>query len=215
MNPNFSVLDVAEGIGWSRYNSFQAGLVRRFTTGLQAQISYTFSRCIDIESGSWALDGGTIFEDSYDHNRDKGLCSFHIGHNLVANGLYVLPFHGNRFIEGWQVAPIFNYHTGLPFNITDGFISAFQNGSTNPANRPNYSPNGTALVNGVTISCNNNPIYSDPAHNDVTRAWHLSASNIYNINPACFSLPPTGELGNLRHFCSKRPSARKSRIAAG
>jgi hypothetical protein len=199
LNPNFGVLDVAEAIGWSKYNSLQAGLVRRLTGGLQAQLSYTYSECTDVESGSWTLDGGTIFSNSYDHNSDKGWCSFQIRHNFIMNSLYVLPFKGNRLVEGWQVSGIFSFHTGLPINVVDGFAQAYLNSSSanTTYNRPNWNPNGTALVNGATITCNGNAVFGDPTNNAMTQALHLATANTFYINPACFSLPPVGELGNL------------------
>ena len=100
VNPNFNNLDVGETNGWSRYNALQAGLVRTYTDGLQAQLAYTYSDCLDIESGSWGQDGGTVYEDPYNINLDKGYCSFHVRNNLTANGVYGLPFHGNRLVEG-------------------------------------------------------------------------------------------------------------------
>ncbi len=54
IDPNFSYIDQSESIGWSKYDALQAGLVRRLTNSLQGQISYTYSECTDIESGSYA-----------------------------------------------------------------------------------------------------------------------------------------------------------------
>jgi len=199
LNPNFSVLDVAETIGWSKYNSLQAGIVRQISNGLQAQISYTYSECTDNESGSWALDAGSIFTNPFNYNADAGWCSYQIRSNIIVNAVYLLPFHGSRWKEGWQISPLFNFHSGLPVNVTDGFAQAYINSSSASGtyNRPNYNPTGSVVVNGQTIGCNNTPVFSDPTNNAMTAAEHLSSANTFYINPACFSLPTVGELGNL------------------
>ena len=163
--------------------------------GLQLQLAYTYSECTDIESGSWGQDAGTIYENSFNHNQDRGYCAYQVRHNLTANGLYVLPFRGNRLAEGWQIGSIFTIHTGVPINVTDGFVYAWQNGST--ANRPNYNPNGSVVVNHQTINCNNDPVFSNPMNNPMTQAEGLGSGNTWFVNPACYSLPPVGELGNL------------------
>ena len=199
VNPSFGVLDVAEAVGWSKYNGLQAGLTRRLTSGLQAQLSYTYSECTDIESGSWALDAGTIFTNTYNINADKGWCGYQVRHNFIMNSMYVLPFHGNRLLEGWQMSGIFSIHSGVPANFIDGFGQAYVNSSSASGtyNRPNYNPNGSVVVNGATLTCDNNPVYSNPKNNPMTQTEHLATANVFYVNPACFSLPPVGELGNL------------------
>ena len=95
------------------------------TNNLSAQVSYTYSDCVDISSGDWTQEGGTIIADAYNPNVDRGPCLFMIGHNLTANFLYILPFQKNRLVSGWQVGGILYFATGGPFDVT-----TFANGST-------------------------------------------------------------------------------------
>ena len=183
INKNFSYIDQSESTGWSKYNALQAGFVRRLTNNLQGQISYTYSECTDIGSGSFGLDAGTNFQNPYSPNDDRGWCAFHVRHNLVLNSMYTLPFHGNKLVDGWQLSGIFTHHTGVPVNVTDGFIQAFQNGTT--ANRPNRVPG----------DCN--PVNKNPEQ----------PNGVFWINPACFTLPPVGELGNVARNYVIGPSA--------
>src|SRR5205807_10301413 len=73
-------------------------------------------------------------ENPYNASIDKGLCGFDIRHTLRVNGLWALPFHGNRLVEGWQISGIESAYGGVPVNITTGVSRAFQLS----ADRPNY-----------------------------------------------------------------------------
>ncbi len=131
-------------LGDSRYNSMQVTLNRRFTNKVQVQAAYTFSRCIDDiggggGGGNTTNSGGTGGavngpENPYNASIDKGLCGFDIRHTLRVNGLWALPFHGNRLVEGWQISGIESAYGGVPVNITTGVSRAFQLS----ADRPNY-----------------------------------------------------------------------------
>jgi hypothetical protein len=184
VNPNFGPVILAENISFSNYKSMQFGLVRRLLNGWQSQLSYTWSKCEDNGSGSWGLDRGTNFQNPYRPEDDLGRCAFDLRHNVVINGMYLLPFKGNQFVEGWQVSGIFNFRSGLPNNVTDGIIRAFNNQGS--ANRPNYVPNAPG--------CNSNPVLPESDRFPV-------GSNPRWINTACFQLPRLGELGTVpRNF---------------
>ncbi len=177
VSPAIGFLDAADTVAWSKYNSAQIVVDRRLTNGLQFQASYTYSHCTDIGSGSWNLDNAPTEGDPYNPNYDRGLCGYDIRHNLIVNGVYMLPFRGNKLVAGWQIGGIFNWHTGLPMIVTNGFPNALENGSS--ADRPNYTPNAPG--------CNNNP------YNNGT----LGLPRNYWLNVNCFGLAPAGELGNL------------------
>lgn len=174
----------------SRYNSLQAALDKRFSHDFQAQVSYTFSKCLsDGDAALASLSGNapTVYENPYNRGYDYSLCGYNVTQALRVNGLYTLPFHGNRFVEGWQISEILSASTGLPFNITDGVDQGNQleQNGTQVTERPNYSPNNPAVVrNGVTVypACNNDPIIG------TATMW---------FNPNCFSPEPFGTLGNF------------------
>jgi hypothetical protein len=161
--------------GDSRYNSMQVTLNRRFTSSVQVQVAYTYSRCIDDEGGgggggNTTNSGGTAAATNtpanpYNQSTDKGLCGFDIRHTLRVNGLWALPFHRNRIVAGWQISGIESAYSGVPVNITTGASRAY----TQSPDRPNY-------VAGCQIQQEN------------VNQW---------FNPACFALQPAGTLGNL------------------
>ncbi len=172
-DPNLSVFPEAVPGTTSRYNSLQTSLNRRFTRNVQAQLAYTYSKCID-DGGSpvGSLNGGNSpasYENPYVRAIDRGLCNFNTTHALRVNGLVALPFHGNRLVEGWQLSGIVTANTGLPFTVSTGFDQVGYAGSGTP--RPNLNPGFSP----------------NPAVGNVNE-W---------FNPAAFSLQPVGTLGNL------------------
>ena len=84
------------------------------------------------------------------------------------SSVYSLPFKGNPLVSGWQLSGNFTYSSGAPWNVILNFDQA---GNGNSAEeRPN-------ITSGV------NPI--------------IGSVNGY-ANPAAFSVPAVGTLGNLQ-----------------
>lgn len=192
LNPNFGFINQAETIGWSKYNSFQAGAVRRLANNWQMQASYTYSKCRDIESGSWGLDAGVVMQNSYNYNADAGWCGYDVRHNVYFNSMYNLPFHQNRLVSGWSLSGIFSFHTGVPVNITDGFVWSYPNTTGAGSNRPNYVPNAP--------NCGGNPYNPNPTLSPAGTSL-AAKGGVFWVNPSCFALPPLGEFGNTpRNF---------------
>jgi hypothetical protein len=101
-------------------------------------VNYTLSRATDYFS-----DEG-LFQIEHDQSRpelNKGLSDYHRTHRLILSWAWDLPFRGNLFVEGWQVAGIGTFQSGRPFTITDGEYSAVLVSTTNP--RPNLAPGAT------------------------------------------------------------------------
>ncbi len=124
----------------SRYNSLQAALNRRLTHNVQMQVGYTYSKCMDTGDavlGSLSGNSPTLYENPYTTSPDYSVCGYNVTHAFHINGLYTLPFHGNRFVEGWQFTGILSASTGLPFNVTDGVD---QSNQLTGVPRPNYNP---------------------------------------------------------------------------
>ena len=168
----------------SRYNSLQAALNRRLSHNIQAQVSYTYSRCEgtgDATLGSLSGNSPTTFSNPYDRLPDFSVCGYNVTQALRLNGLYNLPFHANRLVEGWQLTGIMAASTGLPFNVSDGVDQSNQLGATT---RPDYAPNNPALTVGSINypACNNSPMIR------TVGMW---------FNPNCFNQEAFGTLGNF------------------
>jgi len=144
---------------------------RRFAQNLEMTASYNWSRCIDNGGylGSFNAASTAEFTDPYNTNTDKAVCSFDQTHVFKLNGLYALPFHGNRFVEGWQLTGILTANSGLPVNISDGYDEATGGSTVALVPRPNYVSGCQQIVGKID-------------------EW---------FNPGCYSLEAPGTLGNL------------------
>jgi hypothetical protein len=187
LNTGLSTFPNANPEATSRYNSLLVSLTRRFTRNVQFGASYNWSRCLSNGGwlGSFNSNGQGEFMNPYNINQDKGLCAYNQSQVFKVNGLYALPFHANRIVEGWQISGIMSATAGLPLTLTDSYDESTgqSNGNLNP-DRPNYSPNNpAAVINGISYpACNNQPI--------------LGYQTMY-YNPNCFTISAPGTLGNL------------------
>jgi Carboxypeptidase regulatory-like domain/TonB dependent receptor-like, beta-barrel len=118
--------------GSSNYLAMEIGLRRRFSQGLQYQISYTWSHAIDNQSdifegvptdprtGAFALAG---FTRQFDARVDRGNASFDQRHNLVVNAIWDLPklpvnaAWVNHVFRDWTVSLIGAYRSGFPVTV--------------------------------------------------------------------------------------------------
>ncbi|HEX7332727.1 MAG TPA: carboxypeptidase regulatory-like domain-containing protein [Pyrinomonadaceae bacterium] len=103
-----------EGSGNSSYNALWLTANKRFSRGFQFNASYTFSKSIDYNSLN---SQGVVIQDSYNVRGSRGLSDFDARHRFVFSGLYELPFHGNRLVDGWQLSSIVQMQSGNPVNI--------------------------------------------------------------------------------------------------
>ena len=125
--------------GKSWYHALQASLQKRFSAGYMFNVNYTLSRATDYFSDEGLFQ---IENDQSHPELNKGLSDFHRRHRLIMSWAWDLPFRGNRFVEGWQLAGIGTFQSGRPFTITDGEFSAVLVSTNNP--RPNLAPGAHA-----------------------------------------------------------------------
>jgi len=120
----------------SHYNGLQLTGVKRIGHGLEGQINYTFSRCMDEVSNGGFLQfsaGGILSPLPGELRRDYGPCDYDVRHNLDAQYVYQLPFKtANRrlgyAVNGWQISGTVFWHSGLPFSVFSTPYSAKGNG---------------------------------------------------------------------------------------
>ena len=103
-----------ESAGNSSYNAMWLTGTQRLRQGFQFNASYTWSKSIDYNSFS---SGGVVGQNSYDLRGDRGLSDFDARHRFVISAIYDLPFRGNEWVEGWQLAAIVQAQSGNPMNI--------------------------------------------------------------------------------------------------
>src|SRR5205809_2941784 len=181
-NPNFTTITQRKPDAQSFYNALEAGLSKRYSYGLRAQLSYTFSRSIDEASGinSQDFDNSTTYViDWYDRKADRGLSSFWSKHVFVANWSYDLPFgrtatgFAGALLRGWQINNIAAVQSGTPFEVRLGFNRSGNLNTTSFSfhERPSVKP-----------AHSNNPILGGP-------------DRYFDVN--AFELQPVNTIGNL------------------
>jgi hypothetical protein len=102
-------------IGYSNYNALWVTLAKTFSHGMQFNTNYEWAKSMDINSlGS---QGGAVLPDSTNPAENYGLSDFDVRHHFAGTAIYDLPFHRNRWVDGFQLSGIFQYQTGNPVNI--------------------------------------------------------------------------------------------------
>ena len=124
---NANVAEIQSTVWQSKswYDSLQVELQKRMSHGLQAEVSFTWSKTEDTSSGSFAGDNfaGDLNPTIpwWDLNIIKGLSDFNVSRNLVANLLWQVPtptsWQGpTAFItKGWELGGILTLSDGVPF----------------------------------------------------------------------------------------------------
>jgi len=109
----------------SHYNGLQLTAMKRLGHGLQGQVNYTWSRCMDTVSNGGFLPfsaGGILSPLPGDLARDYGPCDYDIRHNLNGQYVYQLPMrvrsHALSYaLNGWQISGTAFWHSGVPFSV--------------------------------------------------------------------------------------------------
>ena len=143
-NTAFQQLTQIESSVRSKYHALVLQLNRRFTDGLQFQMSYTFARSIDTNQNSATFTQNNSPYDVFNASYDRGPANFDVRHKFVASAVYAPTFFKgsansvyNYLFNGWSLAPIFVYYSGAPF---DGTVSGTSLNGSNGDNRFPLNP---------------------------------------------------------------------------
>jgi len=184
---------LTDGVG--NYNALEAILQERFTNGLQAQLNYTWSKCLSDTPGFYGqfgdnvateaqtISGWAFPQNPYNQIGDYGRCPQNVAQLFNGYVVYELPFgHGRRYgsdvnnlvntvAGGWRVSSSFIFHSGFAQTI---FASGDTSGTGGFSTRAD-------CVSGVPARV---PMTFDPATNGV-----------HYLNPAAVTNPAAGTFG--------------------
>jgi hypothetical protein len=171
----------------SHYNGLQLTAMKRLGHGLQGQVNYTWSRCMDTVSNGGFLQfsaGGILSPLPGDLARDYGPCDYDIRQNLNGQYVYQLPMkvrsHSLGYaLNGWQISGTMFWHSGVPFSVLSTPYSANGNGIVQGS-----GPQFASVVPGV-------PLYEHHAIPGVTQPGTLQWLNPYAFVSAVD--PSTGQ----------------------
>lgn len=164
--------------GISTYNALQAHVEKRLSHGLQAGVSYTFSRSLDEQSALGLFYNGN---NPLDLRSGYGASDFDRTHVFNIDYHYELPkfVSGNSFsakvANGWGIQGTIVLQSGQPFSVIDysgavgSIFYSINDGITNPIVPLNTSA-GCSAQKATTGAIGNN--FNSPA-----------------LNAACFTVP--------------------------
>jgi hypothetical protein len=138
-NPQYVALTAFRSVGSGNYHAFQTTVRKQFSSGLQFDLNYTLSKCIDLGS-TRESDGpngpqGTglgVIQNPWNPAQMRAVCDYDVRHLVSAFMVAELPFgHGRRFagnsnrfvnaiIGGWQLSGIWRQSSGLPVGVSNG-----------------------------------------------------------------------------------------------
>jgi hypothetical protein len=186
----------------SHYSGLQLTAMKRLGHGLQGQVNYTWSRCMDTASNGGFLQfsaGGILSPLPGELARDYGPCDYDIRHNLNAQYVYQLPIKvRNRSLgyalNGWQISGTAFWHSGVPFSVLSTPYSAGGSGIVQGS-----GPEFASVVAGV-------PLYEHHPIPGVTQPGTLQWLNpnafVSTVDPStgqCYGgdSPQNCQFGNL------------------
>jgi hypothetical protein len=124
------------------YALYEGGILeikKRFSDHFTLFGNYTYSKAFDT-STDFNTDYGP--QDPTNINIDRSLSEFDERHKVVIAGVIDSPWK-QSILSGFQLAPIFSYHSGHPFNLLAGGEVNGNNHTTNE--RPIGAPRDTGL----------------------------------------------------------------------
>lgn len=178
----------------SNYDSMSIAATKRFSSGLQFQSSYMWTRDLS-DAGGYApsgttTEGSSVSSDRFHLGRDYGNVAFDRRHRFLTTWLYELPFGKNKtflstggplnmLVGGWQLGGVLVLQSGA-------FLTPYQV-TTDPAGTNMLSNVGATRADRVSSA----PIY---VHGTSTG----QGDPVY-LNGAAFTDPPnfSGGFGNV------------------
>jgi Carboxypeptidase regulatory-like domain/TonB dependent receptor/TonB-dependent Receptor Plug Domain len=108
----------------SNYNSLQASLQKRFSSGLQFLAAYTYGHWLDEYSGDpTGTSDVTVVPGNQQVLNNYASSDFDRRHRFVFSGIYDLPsYKGSsgllkQVANGWELASVITLQSGIPFSV--------------------------------------------------------------------------------------------------
>jgi hypothetical protein len=216
-NVNFGGKETLAGTNMSnsdqKYNALQAVLQKRFASGLEGQVAYTWSKCMSNSPGyfgtGWGSNNATSsggqpgWENIYNPRLDWGPCYYDQTHIVTSYVTYQLPFgRGKQFghdmnpalnavVGNWEIGAIVTLHTGnaLTLNNFGGWSGAGGNADNTNGIGPQTladlpNCNGTPRLLKQHVNANSTPGSPTPGYIQWIDPSNVSAAEA-----------PTGDVG--------------------
>ena len=143
--PNYTSIAGSTNNGLSNYNSLQASITKRMSSGLSFSANYVWSHFLDTQDsgGTGRSAGARPFQIANDPAADYSNSNFDTRNAFKAYAVYELPFgKGNKFLNknpaldavigGWQISTTVIELSGTPFTVFSTQNTYAQVGSSYP-----------------------------------------------------------------------------------
>jgi Carboxypeptidase regulatory-like domain len=206
VNPLLLQTNQYSSVASAVYNGGIIEVTKRLSNHYSILANYTYSKAIDTTT-DFNSDFGP--QDNTELNAERGLSSFDQRNRIVA--AVVAESSGkSRWLGGWQVAPIFRYSSGFPFNLLAGEDVNGDRHSTNDrpigAGRntglgPNYIDLDARLTKSFGLGERAQLMFVAEGFNLFNRANFASVNNV--VGPVCSECAVLGQtfvqsgLGNV------------------
>lgn len=217
-NSNFGGKETLAGTNMSnsdqKYNALQAVLQKRMSNGLQAQVAYTWSKCMSNSPGYFGTGWGSTnatssggqpgWENIYNPRLDWGPCYYDQTHIVSSYVTYQLPVgRGKQFgkdmnpvmnavLGNWEIGGIVSLHSGnaLTLNNFGGWGVGGNSDNTNGVDP--YTLSGLPDCNGPVHVLNHKVNATGQA------AAYIQWIDPSNVSPAAANTFGTCTVGNVR-----------------
>jgi TonB dependent receptor len=199
--PQYGAIAQSTNNGLSNYNSLQAVIDKRMSSGLDFNFSYVWSHFLDnIDSSGWGSRAGAqSYQSSYNVGANYSNSNFDVRNAFKGNAVYQLPFgKGRTFLNnnwlldevvgGWQATGTIVLLTGQPFTVTMKTNNSY-------AQAGQWYPN---LIGNPKLA-NRGPYHG-------TNQW---------FNEAAFAQPANGTFGNFRRNTLYGPGLNQVNFSLG
>jgi hypothetical protein len=186
LNGQFTSMYGWSSVGKSNYNALQATLRKQFSSGVQFDLNYTYSKSIDITSTAARVGynqglNGSQLVNAFSPNQNRAVSDFDTTHQINANWIAELPFGKGRafgrnaggamdaIIGGWQLSGLARWTSGFPFSVgsgqawaTDWNYSGLATMISRPVTGVFHQPNSTVSVFADPVAARNGFDYTYP-----------------------------------------------------
>ena len=158
-NPRFARIFIPLPDVNASYNSLIARFAHRYSHGLQAEATYTWSKSIDTSS----FENGQQQMDPSNQKLERGPSDYDVTNSFSLAALWDVPLFRERkdflgkVVGGWQISSIISKHSGFPFTpVIFGPTNNDPNGDGFRPDRPQVyvggviaDPSKQQFINGI------------------------------------------------------------------
>jgi hypothetical protein len=179
LNSNFGAMtDIFSGVN-SSYNALAIQFNHRMTHHVQFSTNYTWAHAIDYNQNEATFTDTNDLLDPYNLKLEKGNSIYDVPNRFVFNAIVESPWNVQGWkgylANGWQLSPLFQAQSGLPFSMTT---------SGNPPSGTGFLTsgiNGSGGRKGIPVVGRNTFKFPNTQVMDLRLSKHLVFQDRYNL----------------------------------